>query len=218
FDQTVAVADEKRVRSYDDGAFFVEIIFHYAQDHAALVELQGGILTDQKRGKMTGVGIAQIAGGAVVNGDEEGGEAIVAGIAHQMFVEAGNELGGAHVFAAVHEHLATQRGLQASHQERGRNSLAGNIGNGNGHVGGAELDEIVVVTADFARRFANGFDLDAGHLRQDSREELVLNFARDGNFVFEALALLLLLNQGADRTDHVVEGFAEDAELIAAFD
>jgi hypothetical protein len=37
------------------------------------------------------------------------------------------------------------------------------------------------------------------------REELVLHFTRDRNFVFQALPLPLLLNQAADGAGHQVE-------------
>src|ERR1700687_5264560 len=104
--------------------------------------MEGGILTNEKRWKMTGIGVAQIARGAVIDGDEECGEAIVAGVAHQMLVEAGDELGGAHRLASGNQHLAAKRGLQAGHQERGRNSLSGNIGDGDSQMRRAELNEI----------------------------------------------------------------------------
>src|ERR1700719_2052049 len=102
---------------------------------------------------MAGVGVTQVARGAVVHGDEESGEAIVASIAHKMLVEPRDKLGGAHVFAAVYEHLAAQRGLQAGHQERRRNSFAGNISDSDSQVRGAELNEVVVVAADRSRSF-----------------------------------------------------------------
>src|ERR1700732_4164467 len=121
-----------------------------------------------------------------------------------MLVEAGYELGGAHAFAAVDEDLAAQRGLQAGHEERGGNSFTGNVGDGDSQMRGAELNEVVVVAADGARSFADGFDFNAGNVRQNSGKELVLHFPRDGNFVFEALALLLFFDQAADGTRHEV--------------
>src|SRR6266436_8369375 len=119
---------------------------------------------------MAGVGVAQVARGAVVDGDEESSEAVVAGVAHQMLVEAGDKLGGAHGFASGNKHLAAKRRLQAGHQESGGNSLAGNIGDGDGQMSRAELDEIVIVAADGARSFADGLDFDAGDFWQISRK------------------------------------------------
>src|SRR4029077_20077967 len=82
----------------------------------------------------------------------------------------------------------------------------------------AKLDEIIVVAADRTSGLTNGLDLDARDRRQSARKELILDFARDGNFVFETLALVLLLDEPADGTGHLIEGFAELAELVAALD
>src|SRR3981189_2233031 len=82
----------------------------------------------------------------------------------------------------------------------------------------AELNKIIVIPADGARGFAYRFNFDAGHLWQSSREELVLHLACDGNFVFQALALLLLFDQATDGAGHQIERFAEHAELIATLD
>src|SRR4029077_12268447 len=124
----------------------------------------------KERGKVTGVGVPQIARGAVVHGNEERGEAVVTGVAHQMFVQTRDQLRSAQSFAAGNEHLAAQRRLQTGHQQRGGNSFSGNVGNRDGQVRWSELDEIVVVAADFARRFADGFKFRPRNVRQDSRE------------------------------------------------
>src|SRR6266481_4760778 len=162
FNQSVTVADEQRIGRHKHRAFFVAVILNDSENHAPFIEMQSRILGNKKRRKMAGVGVAQIAGSAVVDGDEERGEAVVAGVTHQMFVEARDELGGAHGFASGHQYLAAQGGLQASHQERGGNSFAGNIGDGNGEVGGTELNKVIVIAADGAGGLADGFDLDAG--------------------------------------------------------
>src|SRR6266850_5515991 len=83
---------------------------------------------------------------------------------------------------------------------------------------GAELNKIIVITADGARGFAYRFNFDAGHLWQSSRKELVLNFTCDRNFVFQPLALLLLFDQATDGASHQIERFAEHAQLIATLD
>jgi hypothetical protein len=46
------------------------------------------------------------------------------------------------------------------------------------------------------------------------RKELLLHFARDGEFVFQALALLLFLDQLRDGSRHFVKRFAQSAKLI----
>ena len=45
-------------------------------------------------------------------------------------------------------------------------------------------------------------------------KEYLLHFARNGEFVFQALALLLFLNQLRDRRSHLIERFAQRAKLI----
>src|SRR4029077_16942623 len=109
-------------------------------------------------------------------------------------------------------------GLQAGHQGRGGNSFAGNISDGDGQMRGGELNEIVVVAAVGARSFADGFDFDGGDFWQSPGKKLVLHFACDGNFVFQALALFLLFDEIADGTGHEIERLTENAELIAALD
>ena len=72
----------------------------------------------------------------------------------------------------------------------------------------AELNEIVVVAAYRARRLANGLDFDAGDRRQGTGKKLVLHFPSDRDFIFQALALVLLFDERADRTRHLIEGVA----------
>src|SRR5256885_8761594 len=79
----------------------------------------------------------------------------------------------------------------------------------------AELNEIIVVTADRTCCPANSLNLDSWHRRQGTREELVLNFASNGNLVLQATALVFLFNELADRTGHPIKGFAQLAQLVA---
>src|ERR1700676_5504262 len=175
-------------------------------------------MTDQEGRQVAGVGVTQSAGGAVVDGDEEGGEAVVAGVAHEMVVQAGDQFGGAEMLGAGSENLAAQRGLQAGHEQGGGNSLSGDVRNRNGDVRGTELNEIVVIAADGARGFADGFDFDTGNVRDLLRKKLILDFAGDGELALEALALLLFFDEVGDGPRHFIERIAEDAELIAMLD
>src|SRR5579863_3390672 len=68
-DQTVAVAHQERIGRHDHRAFLVAVVLDDTEDHAAFVEMQRGILGNEERGKMTGVGVAQITRGAVVHGN-----------------------------------------------------------------------------------------------------------------------------------------------------
>src|SRR5258708_26406497 len=82
----------------------------------------------------------------------------------------------------------------------------------------AELDEVIVVTADGTRGLADGFDLNPRHGWQGTREELALNFPSNGNLILEAPALVFLFNELADRTGHLIEGFSQLTQLVAALD
>src|ERR1700739_1012515 len=110
---------------------------------------------------MAGVRVAKSPRRTVVDGDKKRRKAVVACVAHEMFVQPSNELRGADGFTALRERLTSQRSLQAGHEQRGRNPFARNVRNGNGHMRWTELNEIVVVAAHRARCFANRFDLDS---------------------------------------------------------
>src|SRR5207249_8139039 len=98
-----------------------------------------------------------------------------------------------------------QGGLQTGHQQRGGDSFAGNVGDGDGHVRRAGLNEVVVIATDRARRSANSLDFDSWNRRQGAGKELVLHFAGDGDFILQALALVLFLDQRADRAGHLIK-------------
>src|SRR6267143_6995301 len=115
-----------------------------------------------------------------------------------MLVQPGDKFGRAEALRAVGEHLAAERSLKAGHQEGGGDSFPGNVRDGDSDMRRAELDEIVIVAADGTSRFADGFDLHAGHRGQGAGKELVLNFAGDGNLILEALAFVLLFDEPAD--------------------
>src|SRR5690348_9826793 len=116
---------------------------------------------------------------------------------------------------SVENGLAAQSGLQAGHEQGGGDSFAGNVGNGEAEFGVAQLDEIVVVAGDDASGAANGGEFESRKRRKFAREELALDFAGDGQFVFEFLAGALLFDEFGDGAGHGVEGFGEDAELVA---
>ena len=82
----------------------------------------------------------------------------------------------------------------------------------------AELDEIVIVPAHRARRFADGLDFNPRNRWQCAGEQLVLDFARDGDFVLQALVLVSLLDELVDRTRHIIERFGQNAKLVRPLD
>src|SRR3989475_11514444 len=66
--------------------------------------------------------------------------------------------------------------------------------------------------------FRSGLELNARQRRQSLRKQLLLHLPRDGEFVFQPLALALLLDERADRAGHGIERFAERTELVIAVD
>src|SRR5262249_23370965 len=93
-DESVTVADEECFWPDGNGTLFVGVIFKYAEHHAPFVQAHGLAMANQKRREVSSVGVAQRSGRAVIDGDEEGGEPVVSGIADKMPVEPGNQLGG----------------------------------------------------------------------------------------------------------------------------
>src|SRR5579859_6341964 len=217
-DQAVTVLNQKSVWRDDDRIFFVGVLFHHTEHHAASFQVLRRAVGDALSWSVSGVGVAQRAGRAVIDRNEKRREAVVASVAHQVGIQAGYKFSRAHVFASRREQLAAQSGLKTGHQQSGGNSLPRNVRKRDGHVRRAQLDEIVVIAADGARRLANGFQFHAGNARHLLRKELVLDLAGDGDFILQALALLLFVEQVADGARHFVEGLAQTPQLIHALD
>src|SRR5215469_1218213 len=118
----------------------------------------------------------------------------------------------------VEDGLATESGLQTGHEKSGGDSFAANVGDRETKIGIAKLEEIVIVTGDDARSTADRGEFETGERRKFAGEKLSLHLAGDGEFVFEAVAGALLLDEFGDGTGHGVERFCKDAELIAIAD
>src|SRR5258708_24461582 len=217
FNQTVAVANERGVLRDEVLPFRIFVVFHDSEDHAALFERDGGTFADAKSRQVACVGVTQDAGRTVVNGDEKCREAVVAGVAHEVIIQTGDKLGGAQDAVDGREQLTAQSRLQAGHQQCGGNSFAGNIGDGDSDRRRVQLNEVVVIAADHARRLADRFQLHTRKQRKPLRKQLILHLARDGNFVLQPLVLLLVFDELVDRVGHQVERFAQHTELVAAF-
>ena len=66
--------------------------------------------------------------------------------------------------------------VQVGHQDRGRDPLAADVGEGEGHAPVGERQNVIVVPADSARRLADGRELEAALRGELSREERLLHF------------------------------------------
>src|SRR5215471_18876852 len=98
---------------------------------------------------MAAVDIAQIAGRVVVVGKKKRGEGAVRRVVTKEAIDFLQQ--ALRLFECQGE-LAAQVGLQIGHQQRGGNSLPGDIGDHKAKAVGTELEEVVVVSADGASR------------------------------------------------------------------
>src|SRR6185437_12783656 len=216
FEQAVAESDEKRAGSGRHADLFVFGVVEESDDGAALIELGDFAAVNEKGSAVAGVGVRERTRRGIVFGVKERGVAVVGSVEEKMAIERLDDLRSAAM--SIENGLAAQRGLQAGHEKRGGNSFAGNVGDGEAEFGVAELDEIVVVAGDDASGAANGGEFESRKRRKFAGEELALDFAGDGQFVFEFLAGALLFDEFGDGAGHGVEGFGEDAELVALAD
>ena len=216
FEQTVTESHEERAGRGRHADLFVFSVIEKPNDSAALIELGDFAAVNEKRSAVAGVGVGESARRGIVFSVEESGVAIVRSVEKQMAIERLHDLRSAAM--SIENRLAAQRGLQAGHQQRGGNSFAGNVGDGETEFGVADFQKIVIVAGDDARGAADGGEFKSRQRRKLAREELALDFAGDGQFVFEFLAGALLFDEFGDGAGHGVEGFGEHAELIAIAD
>ena len=108
--------------------------------------------------------------------------------------------------------------LQLGHVQRGGRALARDVGDQHAELPRAELEEVVVVAADLARRLAEVRDVEAGDARRLDRQQRLLNLARDAQLVVEPLLLALHVQQVLDARAHAVERLGQIAELVARLD
>ena len=90
---------------------------------------------------------------------------------------------------------ARQRALEHGGQQRGANSLAGNVGNDEGGAVLAHRKDIEVIAAHGVTRSIDGGDGQVREIAEAARQERLLNFPRDAQFLLEALALAFALHE-----------------------
>src|SRR5712664_1812750 len=103
---------------------------------------------------MAAIGVTQAACGVIVFGEEESGEGAVRRIVAKELVHGAQE---ALWLVESDGALAAQIGLKIGHEESGGDSLSGNVANDEAEALAAEIQEVVIITADFA-----GLDAQAG--------------------------------------------------------
>jgi len=133
----------------------------------------------EKRRKMAAVGVAETAGSVVIFGEEKSGKGGVGGVGAEELID------GAEKAMRLIERdgaLAAKIGLEISHKQSGGDALAGDVADDHAEALAAEIEKIVIITADVAcgetetgklKRFERGKSL---------REETGLHLL--GNFEF----------------------------------
>ena len=147
---------------------------------------------------MAGVGVAQMPGRRVQDAVEAGHEHVLGDIRHEAVVDAREHRAGLGQALRAGAHDASRR----RHHHRGRNALVGDVADHEADAPVAELDEVVEVAADRARRAVERGQIPAGERRQLLRQEVLLDQLRDRELLLEAVARadlgLLLAHELAD--------------------
>src|SRR5437870_10653007 len=148
FGDAVGVEGEGVARAEAAFSNFAIPILEDAQDGGSGVEALDGVVTAKDQaGKMAAVGVAQAAGGVVIFGEEEGGEGAVGSVVAKELVHRAQEALG---LIESNGALAAQIGWKVGHQEGGGDACSGNVADDEVEAVAAEIDEIVIIAADFA--------------------------------------------------------------------
>src|SRR6185312_3566555 len=191
----------------------------------AVEVLYGAVGGEEYGREVAGVGIGELARGAVVVGEEERRVFFRRRAAVDVLVEeleqfggrgmrrfSGDAVGGA-------ESEGADGGVQRGHEQRGGDALAADVAECEAEVvAEAADDEVEVVAGDGARGLADRVDLKAGQSDGRVREEIGLDLAGDGELGEQAFFFALLGEEIDDGGGHAIEGSGECAELVFALD
>lgn len=129
---------------------------------------------------MAAIDVAEQAGGNVIVGEEERGEGTVGCVLGEELIDGLEE-----AFGVVEGNgaLAAEIGLQIGHEKRGGNSLPGDVADDETETIGAEVEEVVIVAADGARRAAVTGIIETADWRTKLWEKPALDFVGDFEFL-----------------------------------
>jgi hypothetical protein len=108
--------------------------------------------------------------------------------------------------------------LQFGHVERGRRALARHVRDEDAKAAVPDVEEVVVVATNLARRHAERCDRDARKIERTSRQQRHLDLPGDAKLFLQPLLLRCRLQQILDAARHLVERAGEFAELILRLD
>src|SRR5713101_721258 len=168
--------------------------------------LHGVIAAKEQAREMAAIRVTQVANGVVVFGEEECGEGAVRRVVAEELVHGTQE---ALRLIQSDGALAAEIGLQIGHQESGGDSFSGDVADHEAEALPAEIEEVVIITADFVSLDADTRVFKCFEGRQSLREEPGLHLFGNFKFLGGAAFGFLLLSDGAallfDGVGHLVE-------------
>lgn len=153
---------------------------HTNDGGSGMEALDGAVDAEKKRGVVAAIGIFELAGDVVVDGEEESGVAVVGSAVKEKLVDGIEE---AREIVESDGVAAAKIGLEIGHQQSASNSLPGNVGENEGEARGTEIEEIVIVAANLARLHAGSGVFESSERRTDLRKQAGLDVAGDIHFM-----------------------------------
>ena len=141
---------------------------------------------------MAAVNVADKAARDVVIDEEERGEGAVGRVLGKELIDGAQE---ALRLIERNSALAAEIGLQIGHQQRGGDAFARNVADNEAEPAGAEIEEVVIISADGARGKAVAGVIERGNWRTDLRKKAALNFVGDFEFLGSAAFQLRVLRR-----------------------
>src|SRR5260370_13811202 len=143
---------------------------------------------------MATIRVAEAADGVVIFSEEEGGKGAVGCVVAEELVDGAKKALG---LIESDGALAAQVGLKIGHQESSGDAFSGDVADDETDALAAEVEEVVIVTADFASLDAEAGVFEGFERRLRLREEPSLDLFGDFDFLCGAAFGLQPLGKGA---------------------
>ena len=181
FGDAVGVKGESLAGAEGALADFTIPFFENAEDSGGGIEAVDGIvLAEDECGQMAAIDVAKAAGGDVVVGEEKSGKGAVGSVLGEELIDGLEEALGVVKRDGA---LAAEIGLQIGHEESCGDSLPGNVADDETETIRAEIEEVVIVAADGARRAAVTGIIETADGRTKLWEKAALDFVGDFEFL-----------------------------------
>ncbi len=153
---------------------------HADNGGSGMEAFEGAIGAEKKRGVVATIGVFELAGDVVVDGEEESGVTVVGSAVKEELVDGVEE---AREIVESNGVATAKISLEISHQQSASNSLPGNIGENEGEARRTEIEKVVVVAANLASLHAGARVIECGERWTDLREKAGLDVAGDIHFM-----------------------------------